>query len=84
MISKEQVMSEDAKQNAGAAQEPLADGDDAAPVATVASGVLGAFFDELEKSKNLEETAGKMRALVLGQGIMAEPAVRAALFPEAS
>lgn len=77
-------MSEDVKQNPGAAQKPPADGDAAAPVATVAAGVLGAFFDELEKSDDLKETAGKMRALVLGEGIMAEPAIRAALFPEAS
>lgn len=75
-------MSEDAKQNPGAAQKPPADA--AAPVATVAGGVLAAFFDELEKSDDLKETACKMRALVLGEGIMAEPAIRAALFPEAS
>lgn len=75
-------MSEDAKQNPGTAQEPTSD--DAAPVATVASGVLGAFFDELERSEDLKETASKLRALVLGEGIMAEPAIRAVLFPEAS
>jgi hypothetical protein len=84
MTLKEHVMSEGAKQNPEAAQELPADGDDAAPVATVAGGVLGAFFDELEKSEGLKETAGKMRALVLGEGIMAELAIRAVLFPEAS
>ena len=77
-------MSEDAKQNLGAAQEPPPGGDAGVTVATVAAGVLGAFFDELEKSEDLKETAGKMRALVLGEGIMAEPAIRAVLFPEAS
>jgi len=76
-------MSEDAKHNPTVAQEPPADGDAAAPVATVASDVLGAFFDELEKSEDFKETGSKMRALVLGEGIMAEPAVRAVLFPEA-
>lgn len=75
-------MSEDAKHNPGTAQESQAD--DAAPVATVAGGVLGTFFDELEKAETLKETASKLRALVLGEGIMAEPAVRAVLFPEAS
>lgn len=75
-------MSEGTKQNAGTVQEPPAD--DAAPVATVASGVLSAFFDELEKSEELKETAGKLRTLVLGEGIMAEPAIRAVLLPEAS
>ena len=84
MILKEQIMSEEAKQNPGAAQEPPTDGDAAGPVATVAGGVLSAFFDELEKSEDLKETAGKMRALVLGEGIMAEPAIRAVLFPEPS
>lgn len=77
-------MSEDAKQSPGTDHKPPADADHAVPVATVAGGVLGAFFDELEKSEDLKETAGKMRALVLGEGIMAEPAIRAALFPEAS
>lgn len=74
-------MSENTKHNAGSVQETTAE--DAAPVATVASGVLGAFFDELEKSEELKETAGKLRTLVLGEGIMAEPAIRAVLFPEA-
>jgi len=75
-------MSEDAKHNPGISQAPCAE--DALPVATVAGGVLGAFFDELEKPQNLKEAAGKLRALVLGEGIMAEPAIRAVLFPEAS
>lgn len=77
-------MSANFKQDPGAPQKPPADGETVAPVATVAGGVLGAFFDELEKSDDFKETADKMRALVLGEGIMAEPAIRAVLFPEAS
>lgn len=75
-------MSEDAKHNPGTAEELQPD--DAVPVTTVAGGVLGAFFDELEKPEDLKETAGKLRTLILGEGIMAEPAIRAVLFPEAS
>jgi hypothetical protein len=50
----------------------------------VASGVLGAFFDELEKNEDLKDKAGKLRALVLDEGVMAEPAIRAILFPDAT
>lgn len=48
----------------------------------MASGVIGTFFDELEKTESLKDKAGKLRALVLGNGIMAEPAIRAILFPD--
>lgn len=75
-------MSDNAQQKTQPAQEQLHD--DVAPVATVASGVLGAFFDELEKTEGLTEKANKLRALVLGDGVMAEPAVRAILFPDAT
>jgi hypothetical protein len=51
-------------------------------VATVAGTVLSAFFDELEKADALGEKATKLRKLVLEEGVMAEPAIRAILFPE--
>ncbi len=57
---------------------------EAEPVTTVAGAVLGAFFDELGKSENLKDKAAKLRTLVLGDGVMAEPAIRAILFPDAS
>lgn len=71
-------MSDDTQQKAEPAQEQAHD------VATVASGVLGAFFDELEKNEDLKDKAGELRALVLGDGVMAEPAIRAILFPDAT
>lgn len=77
-------MPEDTKQSPDGEHDPANGADDAMPVATVAGGVLGAFFDELEKSEDLKDKAAKLRALVLGDGIMAEPAIRAILFPEAS
>jgi hypothetical protein len=84
MISKRKEMSDDTQQKAQPAQEQAHDAADVAPVATVASGVLGAFFDELEKTEGLTDKAGKLRALVLGDGVMAEPAIRAILFPDAT
>ncbi|MGO4724856.1 MULTISPECIES: hypothetical protein [unclassified Inquilinus] len=51
-------------------------------MATLASGVPGASFDELEKTEGLTDKAGKLRALVVGDGVMAEPAMRAILFPD--
>lgn len=76
-------MSEDAPQHPQSAQNQATGADDATPVATVAGGILGAFFDELEKSEELKEMGGKLRSLVLGDGVMAEPAIRAILFPDA-
>ena len=55
-------MSDYTQQNPHQAQEQARD---VVPVANVASGVIGAFFDELEKTEGLTEKAGKLRALVL-------------------
>jgi len=77
-------MSDDSEQKAGPAHEQAHNAEDVAPVATVASAVLGAFFDELEKTEGLTDKTGKLRALVLGDGVMAEPAIRAILFPDAT
>jgi hypothetical protein len=57
---------------------------DAGPVATVAGAVLAEFFDELGKTDCLKDKAAELRKLVLGEGVMAEPAIRAILFPDAS
>ncbi len=74
-------MSDDTQQKIQPAREQTYD---VAPVATVASGVIGTFFDELEKTESLKDKAGRLRALVLGEGVMAEPAIRAILFPDAT
>ena len=52
-------------------------------VTTVAGTVLTAFFDELEKTQDLKEITANLRKLVLEDGVFAEPAIRAALFPDA-
>jgi hypothetical protein len=76
------VMSEYPTQ--GAASTAVASHEDGGsePVATVAGTVLSAFFDELEKADGLKDKAAELRKLVLGDNLMAEPAVRAILFPE--
>ena len=54
-----------------------------AKVTTVAGTVLTAFFDELSKAEDLKEISANLKRLVLEDGVFAEPAVRAALFPDA-
>ena len=51
-------------------------------VTTVARSVLSEFFDELTKVEGLAEIAPKLRKVVLDDGVFAEPAIRAALFPD--
>ncbi|PDS49723.1 hypothetical protein CO662_21865 [Rhizobium anhuiense] len=52
-------------------------------VKTVAATILGEFFDVLQKEEGLEEVASRLRKVVLGDGVFAEPSIRAALFPDA-
>jgi hypothetical protein len=52
-------------------------------VKSVSAGVLSLFFDELAKVESLSEIAPKLRQVVLVDGVFAEPAVRAAMFPDA-
>lgn len=56
----------------------------ASKVTTVSATILGQFFDELAKDESLSEVAPKLRKIVLDDGVFAEPAIRAALFPDAS
>jgi len=51
---------------------------------SVAATILSQFFDELAKDASLSEMAPALRKVVIEQGVFAEPAVRAALFPDAS
>lgn len=51
-------------------------------VTTVAKSVLSGFFDELTKVEGLAEIVPKLRKVVLDDGVFAEPAIRAALFPD--
>lgn len=57
---------------------------DAQVVPTVTSSVLGAFFDALAKEDDVSDLAEGLRKLVLDDGVFAEPAIRAAMFPDAS
>ena len=52
-------------------------------VKSVSATILAEFFDELAKDQSLTDVASKLRKAVLDEGVFAEPAIRAALFPEA-
>jgi hypothetical protein len=52
-------------------------------IGTVAGAVLTAFFDELAKSDDLADIAANLKKIVLDDGVFAEPAIRAVLFPDA-
>jgi hypothetical protein len=52
-------------------------------VGTVASAVLTTFFDALAKTDDLADIAANLKKIVLNDGVFAEPAVHAALFPDA-
>jgi len=52
-------------------------------VSTVAEAVLNTFFEELAKTDDLTEISANLKKVVLGDGVFAEPALRAALFPDA-
>ncbi|MGY3473605.1 hypothetical protein [Bradyrhizobium ottawaense] len=54
-----------------------------AKVKSVAATILGEFFDVLEKVEGLGEVASGLRKVVLEEGMLHEPAIRAALFPDA-
>ncbi len=65
--------------------EPTSESEESsAPVTTVAHAVLSKFFDELAKTEGLADIAPKLREVVLDDGVFAEPAIRAALFPDAA
>jgi hypothetical protein len=55
-----------------------------AKVKSVAATILGEFFDTLENEEGFGEIAPKLRKVVLGDGVFAEPSIRAVLFPDAS
>ena len=52
-------------------------------VSTVAEAVLNTFFEALAKTDDLTEISANLKKVVLGDGVFAEPALRAALFPDA-
>ncbi len=50
---------------------------------SVSGSILAAFFDELAAVETLAEIAAPLRKLVLEDGVFAEPAIKAAMFPNA-
>ena len=58
--------------------------DEAAPkIKSVSALILAAFFDELAAVETLAEIAAPLRKLVLEDGVFGEPAIKAAMFPNA-
>lgn len=53
-------------------------------VKSVSATILSDFFDELAKDESLTDIATKLRKTVLDDGVFAEPAIRAVLFPDTS
>lgn len=51
-------------------------------IATVSGAILEAFFDELTKADGLAEIAASLRKVVMEDGVLTEPGVQAALFPD--
>lgn len=64
--------------------ESYVDSEPPAKVKSVAATILGEFFDAIEKDESLADIAPRLRKLVLEDGVFAEPAIRGALFPDAS
>ncbi|MGV2103872.1 hypothetical protein [Rhizobium sp. 21-4511-3d] len=61
-----------------------ADPDDnpSSPIPILATAVLDTFFENLANNDQFSEFAPKLRKLVVEDGLMAEPAIMALLFPE--
>lgn len=58
------------------------EGNQTEAVATVAGAVLSSFFEALEKTEGLTDVAARLRKVVMEDAVMAEPAIRQALFPD--
>ncbi|MGL3210547.1 hypothetical protein [Bradyrhizobium sp. BR 1433] len=54
-----------------------------AKIKSVAATILREFFQALEKEEYLGEVAPGLRKVVLEEGTLREPAIRATLFPDA-
>lgn len=52
------------------------------PVTTVAKAVLGEFMEDIAKIDGLKDVAANLKKVVIEDGVFAEPAIRAAIFPE--
>lgn len=52
------------------------------PVNTVAKAVLGEFMEDIAKIDGFKDVAANLKKVVIEDGVFAEPAIRAAIFPE--
>lgn len=52
------------------------------PVTTVAKAVLGEFLEDIAKIEGFKDVAANLSKVVIEDGVFAEPAIRAAIFPE--
>lgn len=52
------------------------------PVKSVAATILSEFFDALDIEEGLEEVSPRLRKVVLEDGVVAEPQIKAALFQD--
>ncbi len=53
-------------------------------ITSVSGAILGEFFDAMRDDAYLADIEPTLRRIVLEDGVFAEPAIRAALFPNAS
>ena len=74
-------MSNQASQNLARPAKRVRDESGCVSVAPVARIVLSTFFDALEQTDDLKDQAAQLRKLVLDDNVVAEPLVRAILFP---
>ena len=52
-------------------------------VATVSKAVLSTFLVDLAKTEGFADVAANLKKVVIDDGVFAEPAIRAAMFPDA-
>lgn len=53
-------------------------------ITSVSGDILGEFFDAMRDDTDLADIEPTLRRIVLEDGVFAEPAIRAALFPNES
>ena len=64
--------------------DSVPEADEAVPkITSVSASILAAFFDDLAAVETLAEIAAPLRKLVLEDGVFAEAAIKAAMFPNA-
>jgi len=65
-------------------QQPEQGQEPPAKVKSVSADILSQYFDALEREEGFADIAPKLRKVVLDDGVIAEPSIRAALLPNVS